>query len=121
MFNLLIDSYLVFLIIQLVVIIVAAFTLVTIFNRLVVRVAEKKIRVKKGRFIHIQRLFQLIVYSATVILILWTFNIDVTAILAGLGIGALVIGFALKDIIENWVSGLLIISGKTYRIGDVIT
>jgi len=44
----------------------------------------------------------------------------VTGLIAGLGIGALVIGFALKEIIENWVSGLLIISGKTYTIGDVI-
>jgi len=50
----------------------------------------------------------------------WIFDIDVTGVVAGLGIGALIIGFALKDIIENWVSGLLIISGKTYRIGDVI-
>ena len=40
--------------------------------------------------------------------------------MAGLGIGALIIGFALKDIIENWVSGLLILSGKIYKIGDVI-
>jgi len=44
----------------------------------------------------------------------------VTGLVAGLGVGALIIGFALKDIIENWVSGLLIISGKTYTIGDVI-
>ncbi|MFX1487475.1 MAG: mechanosensitive ion channel family protein, partial [Promethearchaeota archaeon] len=43
-----------------------------------------------------------------------------TGLVAGLGIGALIIGFALKDIIENWVSGLLIISAKTYRTGDVI-
>ena len=53
-------------------------------------------------------------------MILWTFEIDVTGIVASLGIGALLMGFALKDIIENWVSGLLLISGKTYRTGDMI-
>ena len=47
-------------------------------------------------------------------------DIGITAAVAGLGVGALVIGFGLKDIIENWVSGVLIISGKTYTIGDVI-
>jgi small-conductance mechanosensitive channel len=47
-------------------------------------------------------------------------TIDITGIVAGLGVGALVIGFGLKDIIENWVSGVLIMSGKTYAIGDVI-
>jgi len=114
------DWHLIFLVAQVVVIIISSFILVAIFNRFVVRVAEEKIKVKKGRLVHAQRFFQLIVYSVVIILILWAFKIDVTALLAGLGIGALIIGFALKDIIENWVSGLLIISGKTYRIGDVI-
>jgi small conductance mechanosensitive channel len=116
----LLDWHLIFLIMQVVLIIVASLILIKIFNRLVVRVAEERVKVKRGRLIHIQRFFQLIVYSVAVILILWTFKIDVTGLVAGLGIGALIIGFALKDIIENWVSGLLIISGKTYTIGDVI-
>ncbi len=101
-------------------IVIAAFVVVKIFNRLVVRVAEERIKVKKGTLANIQRFFQLIAYSAAAILALWTFEIDVTGIVASLGIGALIIGFALKDIIENWVSGLLLISGKTYRTGDVI-
>jgi len=115
----LLDWHLISLIVQVVVIIIASLILVTIFNRLV-RVAEERIKVKKRRLANVQRFFQLIVYSVAVILVLWTFEIDVTGLVAGLGIGALIIGFALKDIIENWISGLLIISGKTYRTGDVI-
>jgi small-conductance mechanosensitive channel len=114
------DLNLIVLIVQVVVIIIASLIIVKIFNRLVVRVAEARIKVKKGRLVHVQRFFQLIVYSVAIIMILWTFDIDITGLVAGLGIGALVIGFALKDIIENWVSGVLIISGKSYRIGDVI-
>jgi len=120
MFDLLLDWHFMFLIVQVIVIIISSFIMVTVFNRLVVSVAEKRIKVKKGRLIHIQRFFQLVVYSLVIILILWTFNVDVTGLVAGLGIGALIIGFALKDIIENWMSGFLIISGKTYTIGDVI-
>ncbi len=119
MVELLLDLNLLFLIVQVAVIILASFILVAIFSRFL-RVAEQKVKVKKGRLVHIQRFFQLIVYSAAAILILWAADIDVTGLLAGLGIGALIIGFGLKDIIENWVAGLLIISGKTYRIGDVI-
>jgi small-conductance mechanosensitive channel len=115
----LLDWPLVFLIVQVVAIIIAILIFVKIFNRLV-RVAEERIKVEKGRFVHIRRFFQLIAYSVAVILVLWTFNVDVTGLVASLGIGALIIGFALKDIIENWISGLLIISGKTYGIGDVI-
>jgi small-conductance mechanosensitive channel len=102
------------------VIVVVAFVVVRIFNRLVVRVTEERSKVKKGTLVNIQRFFQLVTYSAAVLLILWTFEIDVTGIVASLGIGALLMGFALKDIIENWVSGLLLISGKTYRTGDMI-
>jgi small-conductance mechanosensitive channel len=120
MFELIVDLNLILLIIQVVVIIIAAFVLVRILNRLVVRVTEEKIKLKKGKLVNVQRFFQLLIYSIAVILILWTFNVDVTGLVAGLGVGALIIGFALKDIIENWVSGLLIISGKTYTIGDVI-
>ena len=116
----LLDPDLIFLIVRVVVIIIASFIIVTIFNRLVVKVAEERIKVERGRLVHIKRFFQLVVYSVAVILILWVLNVDVTGLVAGLGVGALVIGFALKDIIENWVSGLLIISGKTYKIGDVI-
>jgi len=114
------DWHVILLLVRVAIIVIATFVVVKIFNRLVVRVAEERIKVKKGTLVNIRRLFQLIAYSAAVILILWTFEIDVTGLVAGLGIGALVIGFALKDIIENWVSGLLLISGKIYRTGDVI-
>ena len=119
MADLLVDFDLIFLIAKVVTIIVASFILVRIFNRLV-KLAEKRIKVKKGRLFHVQRFFQLVIYSVAAILVLWTFDIDITGLLAGLGVGALIIGFALKDILENWVSGLLIMSGKTYGIGDVI-
>ena len=119
MADLLVDFDLIFLIAKVVAIIVASFVLVRIFNRLV-KLAEKRIKVRKGRLFHVQRFFQLVIYSVAVILVLWTFDIDITGLLAGLGVGALIIGFALKDILENWVSGLLIMSGKTYGIGDVI-
>jgi small conductance mechanosensitive channel len=114
------DFSLLLLIGQIIVILVGSLLLVTGFNKMVVNVAEERVKIRKGKLIHIQRFFQLIVYSIATIMILWTLDIDVTGLVAGLGIGALIIGFALKDIIENWISGLLIISGKTYRIGDVI-
>ncbi len=114
------DWNLVLLLARVAVIVTAAFLVVRIFNRLVVGVAEERIKVKKGTLVNIQRFFQLVAYSTAIILILLTFKIDVTGIVASLGIGALIIGFALKDIIENWVSGFLLISGRIYRTGDVI-
>lgn len=110
----------VFLIVQGLSIIIASFIVVAIFDRFI-RVAEERLKVKKGHLIYIRRFFQITIYSIAIILFLWIIKVDVTGLLAGLGIGALIIGFGLKEIIENWVSGLIIITGKTYRIGDVIT
>jgi small-conductance mechanosensitive channel len=106
-------------IIQVVIVIISSFVIVAIFNRLV-SVAEKRAKVRKGHLIHFKRFFQLTIYSIALILILWIYDVNVIGLVAGLGVGAIVIGFALKDIIENWISGLLIISGRTYQIGDVI-
>jgi len=106
--------------IQAVIIVVSAFLLLKLFNRLLTRVIGAKNEAIKRAINNVKRFLQIIIYSVAVILILWIFEVDVTGLLAGLGIGALVIGFALKDIIENWVSGLLIFTGKTYKIGDVI-
>lgn len=116
----LIDPKLLYQILRAVIIAVGAFLLLKIFNNLLLKIGDKTPE-KKRIMTNVKRFLQLVVYSIAVILILWNFEINVTGLVAGLSVGALVIGFALKDIIENWVSGLLIISGKTYRIGDVVT
>jgi len=107
-------------IIQVVIIVVGAFLLQKIFNRILTKVIEATNQDRKRVINNVKRFLQIIIYSVALVLVLWIFEVDVTGMLAGLGIGALVIGFALKDIIENWVSGFLIFTGKTYKIGDVI-
>lgn len=64
-------------------------------------------------------------------LAIWLFGIMVAAIVvmpgltpaslfAGLGIGAVAIGFAFQDIFENFMAGVLIMLREKMRIGDVI-
>lgn len=99
--------------------IIGAFLIVSIFNKLVGRL-EKRGDLAKGTLAHLKRFFQIIIYLVAGIVILSLLDYNITAAIAGLGVGAIIIGFGLQDIIENWVSGVLIISGKTYVIGDVI-
>lgn len=40
--------------------------------------------------------------------------------LAALGVGSVAIGFAFKDILQNWLAGLLILIRRPYAIGDWI-
>jgi small conductance mechanosensitive channel len=45
---------------------------------------------------------------------------DPSTVAAGLGLSGLVLGFALKDILSNFVSGLLLLTLRPFRIGDQI-
>ena len=99
--------------------ILGAFLIVSIFNLLIGRL-ERRGELQKGTLVHLKRFFQIVIYLIAGTIVLSILSVDITGMIAGLGVGALVIGFGLQDIIENWVSGVLIISGKTYTIGDVI-
>jgi len=48
------------------------------------------------------------------------FGYDITAMIAVLGVAGIGIGFALKDTMENMLSGVLIYMDRPFRIGDRI-
>ncbi len=56
-----------------------------------------------------------------ILIILEVFGVDTNAILASLGIVGLVIGLAVKDMIEDFVAGAGIVLDDTYNIGDWVT
>jgi small conductance mechanosensitive channel len=58
--------------------------------------------------------------TLAVILSLIALGADVYGLVAGLGIGGLVIGFALKDIIENSIAGALLLILRPFDLGDLI-
>jgi small conductance mechanosensitive channel len=47
-------------------------------------------------------------------------GVNVAGMIAGLGVGGLVIGFALKDIIENLLAGALLLIQQPFSLGDTI-
>jgi small-conductance mechanosensitive channel len=51
---------------------------------------------------------------------LGTLGVDVTALVAGLGLTGFALGFALRDIISNALSGMLVIWYKPFKNGDQI-
>ena len=80
---------------------------------------EKKSK-KRRVLIPLRRVISIIIYLIAFLLILSIFNIDITSVVAALGVGAIVIGFGLKDIVSNWIAGIIIIGERIYRIDDVI-
>ena len=70
------------------------------------------------------RLFDLIisivVFTLAGIMILQHYNVQITALVAALGIGGLAVGLALQDTLTNLFAGLHLISAKPVRIGDYV-
>lgn len=52
---------------------------------------------------------------------LGTIGINVSALVAGLGLTGFALGFALKDTISNLLSGVLILLYKPFKIGNTIS
>jgi small-conductance mechanosensitive channel len=53
--------------------------------------------------------------------VLGTIGVDVTALVASLGLLGFALGFALKDMISNVLAGVLILMYKPFRRDDLIT
>ena len=47
-------------------------------------------------------------------------NVDMTALLAGAGIGAMAVGMAAKDTLSDIIAGILILTDSPYKVGDVV-
>jgi len=53
------------------------------------------------------------------LVLLYLAGIDLTAVLAGLGVGGLAIGFGAQKTIENLFGGIMVISDKPVNVGEV--
>ena len=60
------------------------------------------------------------VYFIGLIILLKHFNVEITPLVATLGIGGIAIGFALQDTLSNFFAGLHIISDKPINIGNFV-
>ena len=61
-----------------------------------------------------------VIAIATFLAILANFGVNVTSLIAGLGIVTAIIGLALQDMIKDIIAGASIISQGLYEVGDII-
>jgi MscS family membrane protein len=61
------------------------------------------------------------VYAVGFILVANAFNVNVSGLVAGLGIGGLAFAFAAKDTLANIFGSLMIVLDRPFDIGDIIT
>ncbi len=48
-------------------------------------------------------------------------NVNVTTLIASLGVAGFALGFALKDILENFIAGIILLFARPFEVGDQIT
>jgi MscS family membrane protein len=62
----------------------------------------------------------ILLYLVGGVLIAQSFNVDVTGIIAGLGIGGLAFAFAAKDTLANFFGSIMLVLDRPFDIGDSI-
>jgi small conductance mechanosensitive channel len=71
----------------------------------------------------IQVLNEIIKYTGIVFaltIVLREVGINITAIVLSLGIVGIAVGFAARDTISNFISGMFILGDRSFRVGDII-
>jgi MscS family membrane protein len=68
----------------------------------------------------VRRGFDLLAIFSGTLVVLSYFNLNVTAALAGLGVGGIAIALAAQKTLENVIGGISIIADRVVRVGDLL-
>ncbi len=68
----------------------------------------------------VNKALTVIIYLIAILMILGHFNIEITPLIATLGLGGLAVGLALQNTLSNFFAGLHIISDRPINVGDFI-
>ena len=94
-----------------------------VLARLIRGAVERALRVRGEPFARVMgQIGQVITVFVGVLLALWVAlpTVRFTDVFASLGVTGIILGFALRDIIENFIAGLLILWRQPFVIGDQI-
>ncbi len=68
----------------------------------------------------ILRISKYVVYIVGIFIIVAVLGVDLTSLIVGLGAFSIAISFATSTIIQNMISGILVLGEKAFEIGDTI-
>ena len=84
------------------------------------RVLDRSRRVDRGLQVIMMKTFRIVALTLIVVMVLDQFGFAIRTLLAGLGIAGIAVGFAARDTLENFISGVTILIDRPFRVGDNI-
>jgi small-conductance mechanosensitive channel len=99
-----------------------AFIITRVINVVLAWYAEKRSREKMSEhFIYVLRnIVNGLVALFAFLFILWVFEIDLSGAIVGLGVGGIIIGFALQSVLVDFFSAFSIYFDRPFEIGDFV-
>lgn len=82
------------------------------------RILRRSARVGAGMEAVLVRTLRVLGLAFVAVMGLSQLGVNVSALIAGLGIAGLAVGFAAKDSLENFISGVTILLDRPFRVGD---
>jgi small-conductance mechanosensitive channel len=100
--------------------IILFFYLIARLIRYVIHRSIKRVRPSEHAARVVSRLASLAVLAFGIVVGLGVMGINAAALVASLGLVSVGIGFALKDVIENFIAGIILILQRPFVVGDVV-
>lgn len=103
--------------------IVAIIAIILFFDKLLkglIQIYSKNIEILKASQGVVQAVVRICVIAIGLLIILDSFGISITPILASLGIGSLAVALALQPTLENFFSGIQLIIDKPIQVGQFV-
>lgn len=91
-----------------------------VVDRTLNQVLERSTRIDAGLQSLLQRSYRVVAYIFIGAMVLSQLGVNVTALVAGLSIAGIAVGFAARDSLENFISGVTILVDEPFRVGDYI-
>lgn len=105
------------------VILIIGFFVIKIIKKVIFKLSDKvsgKMKVDKSLKNFFENTIGVILWTILIIIILANLGVNVSGLIAGLGIAGFIVGFALKDTLGNLASGVFILFHRPFEVGDWI-
>ena len=91
-----------------------------VIDRTLHQVLDRSARIEPGLQSLLQRSYRVVAFIFIGAMVLSQLGVNVAALVAGLSIAGIAIGFAARDSMENFISGITILVDEPFKVGDFI-